>query len=377
MAEIYINRTLEKRVETAPKNKAIVLFGARQVGKTTLIRYLFHDRKASWYTGDRYENVSYLTGLRSDSDFRLFLSGKQVVVIDEAQRIPGVGLLLKQLVDEKTGCQIVVTGSSSLELAGGVMESAAGRLWPLKLYSLSLGELVKEYSWADVIKDIPDRLVLGSYPEVVLNPEIGPDILTALYESALFKDIFAFGGVKKNDNFSRLLRYLAQNIGSVVSAESLARESGLSRLTVENYINLLEQCFIIKQVYSYSNNLANELKKSRKIYFYDVGVRNAVLDDFTPFNTRSDGDRGALWENFIFMERLKLHEYRRDNTRMFFWRDRLKHEVDIIEESGGNLTAIECKLKDESIRFPNAFRSKYPQANLMVATRANFHNLFL
>ncbi len=247
----------------------------------------------------------------------------------------------------------------------------------MKIHSLSVGELAKSSSWAQVLHYIGDRLILGSYPKVVLNPDQGSKILTSLWDSILSKDILTSDMIRKKPELLRLVHCLAQNIGSVVPLTALGRECGLTSPTVESYINLLEQVGIVKQVFSYSNNLANELKKSRKIYFCDLGIRNAVLNEFGPFNFRSKQEKNALWENFVFMERLKLHESRKDGVRMFFWRDKQKHEIDIIEvDKHGRLTAIECKLSDDKKRFPSAFCSKYPDTKFCVASEDNFFKLF-
>ena len=282
----YIARSLTALLERTPADKAIVVFGARQTGKTTLLEHLFQDRKVKWLSGDEPQDRELLASLSSKADISILLSGLDILVIDEAQRIQGIGMLLKRLEDSKPSCRIFATGSSSLELAGGVMESAAGRLWPMTLFPLSVSELADHNSWLDVMESLPIRLTVGSYPEIVTHPQRSKATLRYLFESIVFKDLFAIAGI---------------------------------RPTVERCVSLLEQSFIVKTLPCYSSNFATELKKSKKIYFYDLGIRNAALDNFTPFSSRSDLERGALWENFVIIERLT-----RRNTTLLLARPQQK-----------------------------------------------------
>ena len=323
----YIARSLSALLERTPADKAIVVFGARQTGKTTLLEHLFQDRKVKWLSGDEPQDRELLTSLSSKADISILLSGLDVLVIDEAQRIQGIGMLLKRLEDSKPSCRIFATGSSSLELAGGVMESAAGRLWPMTLFPLSVTELADHNSWLDVMESLPIRLTVGSYPEIVTHPQRSKATLRYLFESIVFKDLFAIAGIRRSEQFLHLVRLLAANIGNLCSFSSLGQQCGLSTPTVERCVSLLEQSFIVKTLPCYSSNFATELKKSKKIYFYDLGIRNAALDNFTPFSSRSDLERGALWENFVIIERLKWHRYRQDETQLYFWSDRNKSEV--------------------------------------------------
>ena len=339
----YIARSLTTLLERTPADKAIVVFGARQTGKTTLLEHLFQDRKVKWLSGDDPQDRELLTSLSSKADISILLSGLDVLVIDEAQRIQGIGMLLKRLEDSKPSCRIFATGSSSLELAGGVMESAAGRLWPMTLFPLSVTELADHNSWLDVMESLPIRLTVGSYPEIVTHPQRSKATLRYLFESIVFKDLFAIAGIRRSEQFLHLVRLLAANIGNLCSFSSLGQQCGLSSPTVERCVSLLEQSFIVKTLPCYSSNFATELKKSKKIYFYDLGIRNAALDNFTPFSSRSDLERGALWENFVIIERLKWHRYRQDETQLYFWRDRNKSEVDLLEvDEDGSLHAFEC-----------------------------------
>ena len=339
----YIARSLTALLERTPADKAIVVFGARQTGKTTLLEHLFQDRKVKWLSGDEPQDRELLTSLSSKADISILLSGLDVLVIDEAQRIQGIDMLLKRLEDSKPSCRIFATGSSSLELAGGVMESAAGRLWPMTLFPLSVTELADHNSWLDVMESLPIRLTVGSYPEIVTHPQRSKATLRYLFESIVFKDLFAIADIRRSEQFLHLVRLLAANIGNLCSFSSLGQQCGLSTPTVERCVSLLEQSFIVKTLPCYSSNFATELKKSKKIYFYDLGIRNAALDNFTPFSSRSDLERGALWENFVIIERLKWHRYRQDETQLYFWRDRNKSEVDLLEvDEDGSLHPLPC-----------------------------------
>lgn len=376
--ENYILRLLEKTILEAHKDKAIVLFGARQIGKTTLLQTIFNGEKTRWLSGDEVDDVAMLSNVTSKADLQVLLSGLDVLVIDEAQRVPGIGLLLKRLVDAQTGCRIVATGSSSLELAGGVMESAAGRLWVEYLWPISIEELANKNSWLGVVSDLPERLVFGNYPYIIREPKLAGETLKNLYESIVFKDIFALSGIRKHDKFQHLVKLLAYNIGGMISYERLGQESGLNALSVANYITLLEQCFIVKTLTSYSRNLAHELKKSKKIYFCDLGIRNAAINNFQPFSTRDAGERGALWENFFVMERLKMHQYRKSGANLYFWRDKQMNEVDLVEVMpDATMKAFECKVKESQVATPISFAKKYPECSFEVANMKNFYRYFV
>ena len=374
----YIKRILEKSIKEAPKDKALVLFGARQIGKTTLLQTLFNTPKTRWLSGDETDDVTLLTSLTSKSDLKVLLGGVGVLVIDEAQRVPGIGLLLKRLIDADTGCRIIATGSSSLELAGGVMDSAAGRLWQERLWPISEEELAENQSWLSVVSNLPERLVFDNYPYILREPKYAQETLKNLYDSVVFKDIFSLSGIRKHDKFQLLVQLLAYNIGGLISYERLGQKSGLNALSVASYVSLLEQCFIVKTLSSYSRNLARELKKSKKIYFCDLGIRNAAINNFQPFSARDPGERGALWENFFVMERLKMHGYRKTGANLYFWRDKQMNEVDLVEVlPDASLRAFECKTKESKVSTPAPFTKKYPECSFEVANMQNFYRYFV
>ncbi len=378
MAE-YIDRLLSTSVEKVPHKKAVIIFGARQVGKTTLLAHLFKNEKTKCFTGDSEEDIRFLTSLASTQDLSLLLAGTENIVIDEAQRIPSFGLIIKRLVDLNSSTRIFATGSSTLDLAGGVMESAAGRVRPLTLWPLSSEEIALYSSWIDVMRNLQEQLVLGSYPAILLNPdpEDAQQALMAYYESVLFKDIFSYAGIRKHPAFLRLVQILAYRIGSLSTTDSLARETGLSAKTVENYLGLMEECFIIKTLTSFSGNQANELKKSKKIYFCDLGVRNAAIANFSPFSARPSEEQGALFENFFIMERIKQHSYKNVLTQHYFWRNKAASEIDLIERNGEKLTAFEIKLNVENAKLPPAFALAYPGTEFHTVNKNNFYRYFM
>lgn len=370
---VFIPRLISPSISKVPKNKAVELFGMRQVGKTTLLEHLFKSYRTAWYTGDSPDDVKILTSLPSSKELRTFISNYEFIVIDEAQRIPAIGLLVKRFVDLKTDCQLIVTGSSSLDLAGGTFESAAGRFRAYQLWPFSAQELANNSSWIDVVRTLPDRLVYGSFPFVIDDPEQAKEDLVSYAVSSAFKDIFSLSGIRDHRSFENLVVLLAHNIGNLITVSSLGRECGLSSTAVENYLTLLEQSFIIKILPSYAKNLANELKKSKKVYFCDLGLRNAILRRFTPFSTRPPEEQGALFENYFVMERIKKGSYDSRLTRHYFWRTKNANEIDLIEMTDDNIEAFEIKLSQSKARVPPSFREAYPDALFHTVNRDNFY----
>ena len=263
---VFIPRRISSSILRVPKNKAVELFGMRQVGKTTLLEHLFKNNRTAWYTGDSPDDVRILTSLPSANELRTLIANYEFIVIDEAQRIPSIGLLIKRFVDLKTDCQLIVTGSSSLDLAGGTFESAAGRFRAYQLWPFSAQELADSSSWIDEIRSLPDRLVYGSFPFAIDDPEQAKEDLVSYAISTAFKDIYSLSGIRDHRAFDNLVYLLAHNIGNLITVSSLGRECGLSSTAIENYLTLLEQSFIIKILPSYAKNLANELKKSKNLF---------------------------------------------------------------------------------------------------------------
>lgn len=316
---MLIQREISQYVRKATPPKAVVVLGPRQVGKSTLFKQIIDPINSLWLDGDKPRHVKLLVDAYQNDEISSLLQRAPTLVIDEAQRVPNIGVILKLLVDENQSTQIFATGSSSLELASGVRESALGRLELFQLWPFSLAELVNSKGRWNIQQSLAEKVVYGMFPDAVAQDQ--PANFLSYYASELlYKDLFALAGVRSSATFENLVYQLAAHIGQEISYDSLAREVGLNKVTVIRYIDLLEQCFVVKVCHSFSSNLENELKKGKKIYFTDTGVRNAILNDFSPLSSRSDA--GALWENFFFMERVKQNAYRRNRRSLRFWRTR-------------------------------------------------------
>ena len=370
----YIQRELQPQITRETPPKAVVIFGARQIGKTTLCTELSqYEKFVRWFNGDLITDHRQLQ-FSSSTDVELTLRQADTIIIDEAQRFPNIGLILKQLVDVNVrlnlGKKIFATGSSSLELAKGVKESAVGRLVHRQMWPLSISEIAAAKGWGEISQNIERLMIYGTYPAVFTDPDHAESTLRNYCDGVLYKDLFALAGIRQNEKFMHLVKLLAYNVGSEVNYDNLARDTGLSRTTVADYLQLLEQCFIIKICPSFSRNLSNELKKGKKVYFCDNGVRNAIIGDFSPMVARPSQDGGALWENFFFMERVKLHSIRNDFTDMYFWRTTSNnpHELDFLEVKNERIRAFECKLSSSAKARPGKFTTAYPDAPIDTVT---------
>lgn len=370
----YIQREIQPQFTKETPPKAIVIFGARQIGKTTLLTELAKSEESvRWFNGDSIADHAQLK-FHSTTDVELTLRQADVIVIDEAQRFTDIGLILKQLVDVNIrlnlGKKIFATGSSSLELAKGVKESAMGRLIQRQMWPLSITEIAASKSWGEVCQSIERLMIYGTYPAVFTDPAHAELTLRNYCDGMLYKDLFSLANIRHNDKFMYLVKHLAYNIGSEVNYDNLVREIGLNKTTVADYIQLLEQYFIVKICPSFSRNLSNELKKGKKVYFCDNGIRNAIIGDFSPMSARRDQDAAALWENFFFMERVKLHSIRNDFTDMYFWRTTSNnpHELDFLEVKNEKIRAFECKLSPNAKARPGKFMTAYPDSSIQVVT---------
>lgn len=370
----YIQRELQPQITRETPPKAVVIFGARQIGKTTLLTELSqYEKSVRWFNGDLITDHRQLQ-FSSSTDVELTLRQADTIIIDEAQRFPNIGLILKQLVDVNVrlnlGKKIFATGSSSLELAKGVKESAVGRLVHRQMWPLSISEIAAAKGWGEISQNIERLMIYGTYPAVFTDPDHAESTLRNYCDGVLYKDLFTLAGIRQNEKFMHLVKLLAYNVGSEVNYDNLARDTGLSRTTVADYLQLLEQCFIIKICPSFSRNLSNELKKGKKVYFCDNGVRNAIIGDFSPMVARPSQDGGALWENFFFMERVKLHSIRNDFTDMYFWRTTSNnpHELDFLEVKNERIRAFECKLSSSAKARPGKFTTAYPDAPIDTVT---------
>ncbi len=372
-----INRILKNTVHSKLNHgKAIILMGARQVGKTTLVKELFKSSdEMIWLNGDELD-VQNLFENVSATRLRLIFGTKKYVVIDEAQRIKDIGLKLKLITDELPEIQLIATGSSSFNLANEVNEPLTGRKWEYKMYPLSFAEMVQHHGLLDEKRLLRHRLVYGYYPDVVNNPGNEKEILKQLSDSYLYKDILMWEQIKKPEKLIKLLQAIAFQIGSQVSYSELAQLCGLDSKTVEKYIVLLEQCYVIFRLGSFSRNLRNELKNSKKIYFYDNGIRNAIIADFSLTESRSD--IGALWENYILSERQKKLDYDGIWCNRWFWRTTDQKEIDYVEEGDGKIHAFEFKWNSLSkYKMPKQFVDNYSGSAFSVVSPENMEEFLL
>jgi len=359
------------------KGKVILIFGARQVGKTTLVKNLLKktEHPYLWLNGDEAD-VRIIFKDATSSKLRSLIGKNKIVVIDEAQRIENIGICLKLLVDNFPDLQVIATGSSSFELANKIKEPLTGRKMEYLLFPLSFGEMSEHYGLLEEKRLLEIRMLYGSYPDIVTTAENKTELLKQLADSYLYKDILIWEKIQKSEKLERLVQALAFQVGNEVSYLELGQMTGLDNETTEKYIALLEKAFIIFRLGSFSRNLRNELKKSRKIYFLDNGIRNAVINNFNSLQLRNDV--GALWENFIISERMKFIHYNRLFANRYFWRTYQQNEVDYIEEREGKLFAFEFKWNKKSKRkFPKLFENTYPESKNELITPDNFETFVL
>lgn len=354
------------------RGKVILLFGPRQVGKTTLLQTLLEKRpeKVLLLNGDEADNRQMLTETTS-TQLKLLTTGYSIVLIDEAQRIPGIGLTLKLFTDQLPTLQVIATGSSAFELANRLNEPLTGRKFEYKLYPLSFTEMVNHHGWLEEKRCLHQRLLYGYYPEIVTHPGDAQSLLELLSDSYLYKDLLMLENIKKPQLLDKLLRALALQLGNEVSYQGLARLTGSNTHTVEKYIDLLEKSYVIFPLPAYSKHVRNEIKKGRKIYFYDNGIRNAIIGNFNRVESRTD--IGALWENFLISERMKYLAEKGLRVSRYFWRTTQQQEIDYIEEQQEQLSAWEFKWNPKAkARFPATFTRAYPESSTAVITPDGF-----
>ncbi len=371
-----VKRDLQNIIDSKfGKGKVIILIGPRQVGKTTLLKTMLSKAASSnsvqYWNCDEGEVRSMLSN-NSSAHFKSLVGNSKFIVIDEAQRIKDIGLTLKILHDNFPDVQFAVTGSSSLDLSNTINEPLTGRKFEYNLFPFSTNELINHTNMLDEIKLLESRLIYGFYPDVVNNPGDEKEILSNIVSSYLYKDVFEFQDVRKPAIIEKLVQALALQVGSEVSFNELGNLLGIDTLTVQRYVDLLEKAYVIFHLHSYSRNVRNELKKSIKLYFYDNGVRNAVISNFSPCSLRSD--IGALWENFLISERLKNNAFQNKKAKYYFWRTTQMQEVDFIEEFDGSFSAFEFKYnsKKASTKCPLTFSRNYPEIPFSVVTKENY-----
>lgn len=374
-----IERTLKQKIgKMVGTGKAIIIMGPRQVGKSTLLHEMFGaSQEVIWLNGDD-PDVQELFANVTSTRLKAIIGKKKYIIIDEAQRIADVGLKLKLITDQVKGTQLIATGSSSFELASKLNEPLTGRKREYKMYPLSFGEMVEHTNLLEEKRLIPHRMVFGYYPEVVTHPGDEKVILRELADSYLYKDILSLDSIGKPDKLMKLLQALALQIGSQVSYSEIGQLVGLDTKTVERYVDVLEKSYVIFRLGSFARNLRNELKASRKIYFYDNGIRNAVLANFSMLESRTNEEAGALWENFIISERLKRNAYSDSYCNYWFWRTQQQKEIDYLEEEDGRISSFEFKWNPAAkYKYPAQFLEAYPGSSFKVVTPVNVEEFLL
>jgi uncharacterized protein len=372
MDYVMIKRDLEKIIsDQIGKGKALVILGPRQVGKTTMLKKMFYQKPGTlWLDGDETQTRAAFDNVSSER-LKAIIGENKILVIDEAQNIEDLGKKLKLVTDMIKDVQLVVSGSSAFELANRLNEPLTGRKWEYKMYPLSYKEMTAHNGLLNESGMLNHRLVFGYYPEVVSSPGKEKKVLNELLNSYLYKDVLQWGKLNKADKIVKLLTALAFQIGNEVSYSELSNMVELDKVTVEKYIQLLEQAFVIFRLGAFSRNLRKELSKSKKIYFYDNGIRNSLINNFAGIGLRQD--TGALWENFLISERKKHLEYNEIWVNQFFWRTYDKQEIDYIEESDGSLSAYEFKWNRMSKKkIPDIFIQEYKAKSAEIITPGNF-----
>jgi predicted AAA+ superfamily ATPase len=373
-----INRNITQSIiANLFKRKAIIIYGPRQSGKTTLLQMLQEkiSMKILVMDGDEPDVRQKLTDVTS-SQLRSLFAGYKLVMIDEAQRIENIGLTIKLITDKIECVQVIATGSSSFELANRIAEPLTGRKEEFMLYPLSIAELVSYHGEMEEKRQLENRLLYGMYPEVVTDPSTAYNALKNITTSYLYKDILSFQDLRRPEMLRQLLEALALQIGSEVSFHELGQLVHADPVTVERYVYMLEQAFVIFRLRALSRNVRNELKKSRKIYFVDNGVRNALIANFNPVKLRSDA--GALWENFMVSERMKTLGFKNQLVNCYFWRTTQQQEVDYIEEKDGRFSTYEFKLNPKKQgKLSKTFREAYKDHTFENITPDNYFEFLI
>ncbi|MVT07219.1 ATP-binding protein [Chitinophaga tropicalis] len=367
-----IKRILETKIQQRLfKGKAVIIFGPRQSGKSTLTEALLNAQEKEWLymNGDDADVRELLTNTTS-AKLSAIMGNKKLVFIDEAQRIMNIGLTLKLFTDQLKDVQVIATGSSAFELSSHVNEPLTGRKYEFMLYPLSFSEMVQHHGLLQEKRLIEHRMVYGYYPEIVTKQGEEHELLKLLANSYLYKDLLMLDQIKKPLLLEKLLKALALQVGSEIKYEEIGQTIGSDSKTVDKYIDLLEKTFVVFRLPAFNRNVRNEIKKGKKVYFYDCGIRNAIINNFKPVNSRTDV--GALWENFVIAERIKTLRYQNTDTAHYFWRTTQQQEIDLIEETSDRLEAFEFKWsKTEKVRFPQTFTENYPNAGTKIVSPEN------
>ncbi len=371
-----IQRTVQKYIEKKLfKRKVILIFGARQTGKSTLAETILGSQKEEWLNlnGDDAD-IRELLSNTTVTKLKTIIGNKKILLIDEAQRIENIGLTLKIIADQIKDVQVIATGSSAFELTNHINEPLTGRKYEFMLYPLSFEEMVNHHGFLEEKRLIEHRMLFGYYPEIVTNAGEEKERLKLLAGSYLYKDLLMIEQIKKPALLEKLLKALALQLGSEVNYNELGQTIGSDRKTVEKYIDLLQKAFVIFELSAFSRNVRNEIKKNKKIYFYDCGIRNAIINNFKSISSRTDS--GALWENFIIAERIKFVDNNQKDTTHYFWRTTQQQEIDLIEESEAGLKAFEFKWNSKTnARIPLTFKVNYPNAAIQIISPENLESV--
>ena len=366
-------RFIEEKIETLlHSNKVLLVLGTRRVGKTFFINRIRekYQGKVLLLNAEDFE-VQEIFKKRSIANYQRLIGDATLLILDEAQAIENIGAALKLMIDSQPHLTILATGSSSLDLVNSTGEPLTGRQVPFQLFPIAQLEIKED--WLTTKSNLDERLIFGSYPEVFHLPtaEKKADYLTDLTRSYLLKDILAYSGIKYSNKLQDLLRMIAYQVGAEVSYHELSKKLGINKITIENYLDLLQKVFILYKLPSYSNHPRKEITKGAKWYFYDNGIRNAVIQDFRLPSLRND--MGMLWENYIITERIKRNTYKGEAKQLYFWRTYTQQEIDLIEWYNGKLTAIEIKKgTNNRTKFPLSFRTDYPDAEYQIIHSENY-----
>jgi predicted AAA+ superfamily ATPase len=369
-------RIIENKIrQNLFKNKVIILYGPRQVGKTTLVKKLFdeYDGEKTYLQCDIPSQRALVSEPEPERIMEYF-KGKKLIVIDEAQLVENIGVVLKTLFDTYPEVQVIATGSSSFDLANKVREPLTGRAYEYMLYPLSVEEIILHDGYEDYISKQELYMTYGFYPGLIgKSTKDKEEYLSILQNNTFYKDIFALENIKKPKVLQDLVLLLAQYIGSDINTNNISKEIKTTAKTVDKYLDVLEKMFVIYRLYGYSNNKANEIKKGYKIYFTDIGIRNSILNDFNTMNKRIDS--GGVFENFALTERIKYNSNYGDIYNMYFWRDKTQNEVDYVEVKNSKIHAYEFRYKDRSSKSVEIFKATYPESTIEIVSKENYIKL--
>lgn len=370
-----IKRLLQAEInKQIGKQKVVMLYGSRRTGKTTIIRHIAekHGKDVLLLQGEDMDVIAALAQ-RTVANYRRLTRGRKIIIIDEAQAVPNIGMVLKLMIDNLNGITIIATGSSSFDLVNQTGEPLVGRNLVYQLYPIAQCEIKAEEDQLATIRNLEQRLVYGSYPELWQMDDVQDQksYLQQLVNSYLLKDLLMLENIKGADVLYKLLQLLAWQVGSQVSTVELGNSLQINKITVERYLDLLTKVFVIYPLSGYSGNLRKEVTKSKKWYFYDNGIRNALINNFSQLNSRND--IGQLWEQYAMSERIKYNAYRKYKPQYYFWRTYDGQEIDLLELDNGKLQGLECKWQaSKKVKTPVAFGKAYPEASFDVIDRDNY-----